>query len=250
MVDALKDDLSDELLTNQHANDQFEKDSKLDHKAEKKELNEVVVVATAMVLMIAGYDTTATTMAYVGYELARHQDVQDRLMQEIDEAFDNTESDNLDYSVVQGLSYMDMVFHEALRLYTPISILARGCTKDYTIPGTSIMIHKGQEVHFNTIGIHHDDKYYENPEEFDPENFSKERKAQRHPYTFFAFGQGPRSCIGMRFALLEAKIGLIKILKAHRFVTCKETPQKLTRDPTSILGISKENVWVKVMPRF
>jgi len=47
--------------------------------------------------------------------------------------------------------------------------------------------------------------------EFNPENFSKENKAKRHPYTYLPFGQGPRNCIGMRFALLEAKIALIQV---------------------------------------
>jgi cytochrome P450 len=48
-----------------------------------------------------------------------------------------------------------------------------------------------------------DEKYFSNPEKFDPENFSPEKKAERSPYTFLAFGQGPRNCIGMRFALLQ-----------------------------------------------
>jgi cytochrome P450 len=48
-----------------------------------------------------------------------------------------------------------------------------------------------------------DERFFENPEKFDPENFSPEKKSERSPYTFLAFGQGPRNCIGMRFALLQ-----------------------------------------------
>ena len=52
-----------------------------------------------------------------------------------------------------------------------------------------------------------DEKYFgSNPEKFDPDNFSPENKADRSPYTFLAFGQGPRNCVGMRFALLQVKI--------------------------------------------
>ena len=50
-----------------------------------------------------------------------------------------------------------------------------------------------------------DEKYFSNPEKFDPDNFSPEKKAERNPYAFLAFGQGPRNCIGMRFALLQVQ---------------------------------------------
>ncbi len=74
-------------------------------------------------------------------------------------------------------------------------------------------------------------------------------RAARSPYAFLAFGQGPRNCIGMRFALLEAKIGLIGILRNYSFVSCAQTPTEVTKDPASLLGNPAEPIAVKVIHR-
>ncbi len=68
MVDAMTSDMTSELSANEHAGDQFEEDSKLDHKAKggEKHLDEMIIVSTAMLILIAGYDTTAQTLSYLG----------------------------------------------------------------------------------------------------------------------------------------------------------------------------------------
>ncbi len=118
-----------------------------------------------------------------------------------------------------------------------------------SLRGTNITIKAGDEVHIPIQGIHRDPKYYPNPFKYNPENFSKEAKAKRSPYTFLAFGQGPRNCLGMRFALLEIKIGLVRMLRSYSFERCDRTPTKLTRDPGNLLGNPLEKIVVKVVPR-
>ncbi len=249
MLQAMKEDLSHDVNANEHAKDQFEKDSAMDHKSSKKEVDEVVIVATAMIMLIAGYDTTATTMSYLCYELARNQEIQAKLAAEIDEAFDNCDGENLDYNTVQNLPYLDMIISETLRLHNPAGFTTRAVANDYTLPGTNITLKKGHEVDIPIAGIHMDEKYYPNPHLFNPENFSKENKAKRSPYTFLAFGQGPRSCIGMRFALLEAKIGIVSVLKNHRLVTCSKTPLTVSKDPASLLGVPFERLYLQAEKR-
>ncbi len=68
-------------------------------------------------------------------------------------------------------------------------------------------------------------------------------------YTFLPFGQGPRNCMGMRFALYEAKVGLVALLRKYRFVRTADTPSKVTYDPTSQLGASGVPLWVKIEKR-
>ena len=66
----------------------------------------------------------------------------------------------------------------------------------------------------------------------------QEAKADRHIMAFLGFGQGPRNCIGLRFALIENKIALTKLLPLYEFVTCDETPRTLTLDPTDTININ------------
>ena len=86
-------------------------------------MDEDVVVATAMVFIMAGYDTTATLLSYGSYALAKNPEVQKRLQEEVDEAFAEAEGDFPEYSAVQELPYLDMVVHETLRLPPNLQLL-------------------------------------------------------------------------------------------------------------------------------
>jgi cytochrome P450 family 6 len=85
---------------------------------------------------------------------------------------------------------------ETLRKYPPLPILTRVCTKDYTVPNTTIKIKKGDMVGISTQALHNDPEYYPDPEKFDPERFSEENKKTRPDFTWIPFGEGPRLCIG------------------------------------------------------
>lgn len=85
---------------------------------------------------------------------------------------------------------------EALRKYPPVPVLARRCTKDYTIPDTNVVLEKGTDVSIPVYGLHRDEEYYPNPDKFDPERFSEENKSKIPQYTYLPFGEGPRICLG------------------------------------------------------
>lgn len=71
----------------------------------------------------------------------------------------------------------------------------RMCTKDYQMPGSSIVIPKGKCIVIPIYGTHMDPDYFSDPEKFIPERFSKDNKLLRNPYAFLPFGHGPRNCI-------------------------------------------------------
>jgi len=89
-----------------------------------------------------------------------------------------------------------LIVSEILRLYPAVVRLERKCAQDYRIPETNMVIPKGTYVGIAAAGIHRDEKYYPNPNQFDPERFNAENKAQRHQYAHMPFGHGPRNCIG------------------------------------------------------
>lgn len=85
---------------------------------------------------------------------------------------------------------------EVLRKFPATSRLERVCAKEYRSPDIGLVIPKGALVAIPLNSIHHSKEFYENPDKFDPEHFSPEKKATRNPYAFMPFGMGPRNCIG------------------------------------------------------
>lgn len=93
------------------------------------------------------------------------------------------------------------MFLETLRKHPPFPAVPRVCNKTYKIPGTEIVIEPGIMVHIPVQSVHRDPDYYPDPDKFDPERFNDENKALRKPFTFLAFGEGPRICIGIVYLL-------------------------------------------------
>merc|ERR1712106_1252130 len=97
MLDCMKD--GTQADTAEEPADQYEKDMKLtDNKKSKQNMDEITVVATALVLLVAGYDTTGMTLAYAAYELSKNPEIQKKLQDEIDEAFEESEGEIPDYN--------------------------------------------------------------------------------------------------------------------------------------------------------
>ena len=249
MIDCMKNiDISD--VNDNTESDQYENDMKMDHKKSKnKDITEDQVVATAMVLLVAGYDTTGMTLSFITYYLSQHPDAQTRLQEEIDEAFEDNNGKMPDYNTVIGLPYLEMCIFETLRMFSPVGVILRACVKPYTIPNTNIKLDKNDLILIPASGIHRDERFYPNPKQFNPENFSKEAKQSRSPYAFQGFGQGPRACIGMRFAMLEMKLALCELLHNFTFLPSQNNPKVFEVDPTSQLGYVKGGVWAKVVRR-
>jgi len=92
------------------------------------------------------------------------------------------------------------MFTETLRKHPIAPFLERNCCIDYELPAPNetrkIKLPVGIGVYIPVLGIHHDPKYFPEPEKFDPDRFTKENKISRPNYTYLPFGEGPRMCIG------------------------------------------------------
>lgn len=130
-------------------------------------------------------------------------------------------------------------------MYPTIATLHRIANTDYKLPDGAI-IPKGTFVIIPTYAMHHDADIYPLPETFDPERFSVEGRNTRHPYTYLPFGEGPRICVGMRFGIMQAKIGLAMLLSNFRFSTCPKTEKKLKIDQVKLTLTPQNGVWLKV----
>ncbi|XP_077488947.1 cytochrome P450 3A8-like [Amblyomma americanum] len=183
------------------------------------------IVSNCFLFMAAGYETTASTLAFVLYELAKHPDEQRRLHQEIMSAIPNKEA--ITYEDLQELKRLDAVIRECLRLYPPLVLVtARICPKDTHLANGHV-IPRGSHIVLPTWNVLHDPHLWSDPYNFDPNRFSESLDRDHLAASGVAFGLGPRECIGKRFALLELKAVLSKLLKKFKFSVCGETQTKM-----------------------
>jgi len=247
---------SGELQEEDDDQDQFHKDAEFKPSStvkrgfETRQELEDVVICNAFLLFFAGFDTSSTTMATTAYFLATNPDAQAKLLEEINEALADAEvGQHLDYQQVQKLPYLEGCILEALRLYPVVVGMERKCVKDYTFRGTNVTIKAGTLVQIPDRCMMKDERYWENPEVYDPTRFSEEEVAKRGPYDFFAFGHGPRNCIGKRFALLQTKIAILRLVANYQLVKCERTVDELVADPASINILPVGRMWIKCVKR-
>lgn len=201
------------------------------------------ITAQAFIFLVAGFETSATTLINCLYELAMNEGVQDRLRSEINKACGDQP---LTYETIFSIEYLGMVIDETLRKYPPSDILIRKSYKPYNIPDTELRLPEGTLILIPMYAIHHDPEYYPDPERFDPERFSAPNRAKRHPFVYLPFGEGPRNCIGMRFAFMEIRVGLIKLLRDFRVNPCPSTPVPLEVEVSGGLATPRGEVRLRL----
>lgn len=118
--------------------------------------------------------------------------------------------------------------------------------KDYPIEGTNHQFKAGQIVVIPAYALQRDPEYYPNPDAFDPDRFSPAESASRNPYTFLPFGEGPRNCIGSRFGMMQARIGIITLLSNFKLTLSPKTPCPLEISKTDFILSSVGGVWLKI----
>lgn len=108
-----------------------------------------------------------------------------------------------------------------MRKYPIIPNLFRKTQEDYKVPDSELVLEKGISVLIPVRAIHYDEDIYPEPHKFNPDRFSPEEIAKRHPQSFLGFGDGPRNCIGSRFAKMQMCIGITYLLTNFEFSTDK-----------------------------
>jgi cytochrome P450 len=153
--------------------------------------------------LIAGHDTTANTLAWTLYHLALDPEIEAKVLQEIA----NVGISSNEYPTpeqISSLKYMHRVLKEVLRLYPPVRVLGKYCKKDCVVPG-GYSIKAGNTCMISAYNMHRNPDVYPNPTKFDPERWTPEEEQKRSRYAWLPFSTGPRSCIGMAFALQGMK---------------------------------------------
>ncbi|MFJ7261331.1 cytochrome P450 [Streptomyces globosus] len=165
-----------------------------------------------LIFLLAGHETTATSLAYSLHLLALHPEQQALAREEVARVLGDREPEAAD---LERLPYLTRVLKEAMRLYPAAPVIGRNSVAateicGYAVPG-------GANVILAPWVTHRHPRYWPDPERFDPDRFTPEAEADRPRYAWFPFGGGPRACIGQHFSMLESVISLAVLLRAYEF---------------------------------
>jgi cytochrome P450 len=165
----------------------------------------------ATTFMLAGHETTANALTWMWYLLALNTDARDRMLAEVDDVLEGRRPTAAD---VPRLPWTTACFQEGMRVLPPAWVIPRLCVQDDVIDGHRIP--RGATVYIPIHQIHHDERYWPDPEVYDPTRFLPEQARHHHRSAYLPFGGGRRICIGSSFALMEAT--LITAMMSQRFV--------------------------------
>src|SRR5580700_10683574 len=157
-----------------------------------------LILSESMQLLVAGHETSSNALSWLLYLLSARPDCVDRVRDEFDSVLGDRA---LSYSDVGKFEFTTRVILEALRLYPPFWMVDRMALADDR--AGDVAIPRGSTVVVFIHGVHHSPQYWENPESFNPERFTKANEKLHRPFTHLPFGAGPRGCIGGNYATLQ-----------------------------------------------
>lgn len=193
------------------------------------------LIAQCFIFFLAGFDTSATAVSFAVYQVAINQEVQERLIEEIKGVQRELQGAKLTYEVIQEMKYLDAVVSEVLRIMPPVAFTDRVCTKEFTFDDNKGFKHhfvEGDNIWIPMFGLHMDEKYFRDAEQFNPDRFMGENKQLINPDTYMPFGVGQRNCIASRFALMEVKAFLFYFLANFSIQATERTQIPLKIMPT------------------
>lgn len=195
----------------------------------------------AITLLLAGHETTALVLSWTLHLLGQNPDVLARLGMEIAEVVGEHPARTDD---LPRLKYAESVILESMRLYPPAWVIGRESTGPFEIGGQTFPA--GTTIFISQWVLHHDKRYFEDPESFRPERWRNDLAKRLPRFAYMPFGGGPRVCIGQRFAMMEAILILTTI--AQRFAVEWLSEHRISPFPSITLR-PKGGVWVKLQER-
>jgi cytochrome P450 len=165
-------------------------------------------------LLLAGHETTASTLGWTLHLINNRPDVQERLRAEAVEVLGDRAPV---YEDLHRLRYTTMVLQEAIRLFPPVWILTRKAQGDDVVGGYHVPA--GSDVLICPFTLHRHPEFWDAPERFDPERFDPDRPVDRPRYAHLPFGAGPRFCVGNNLGMVEATFVIAALARRMTLAT-------------------------------
>ncbi|GAB1859801.1 Cytochrome P450 4C1-like isoform X1 [Camponotus japonicus] len=173
-------------------------------------------------ILVAGSDTTAVTVNFAIFVLANFPEIQEKVYEELSEIYgnENLNSAPIKYEDLQHMDYLSRVIKETMRIFPIVACVVRHLKEDIKIG--EYVLPKGAEIFLPFIKVHRDEKYWKNPLVFDPDRFLLCNMADRHPYSYLPFSNGPRNCIGWKYGVVSMKVMLATLIRTFIFKVDKK----------------------------
>jgi cytochrome P450 len=181
-------------------------------------MDEQQVRDEALIFLLAGHETTSTAITFSLHLLGRHPEEQERVHAELAEVLGGRAPGMAE---LPALERSAMALKEAMRLYPPAYATGRRAEAEDEIGGYRIP--QGANMVVSQWATHRHPRFWDDPEAYHPERFTREREDERHPYAYFPFGRGPRACIGSNFAMLEALAAIAVLVQRFRIRSDQES---------------------------
>jgi len=194
----------DDVLTRLIASTAQETDKRVTDRRMRDEL---------VTLLLAGHETTASTVGWTLHLVSRHPRVRERLHEEAVTVYTRRRPT---YEDLPRLRYTNMVLQEAMRLYPPVWILPRRAVADDEVGGYHVPA--GAEVLVCPYTLHRHPRYWPEPGRFDPGRFDPDMPVDRPRYAHIPFGGGPRFCVGNHLGMMEATFVISTLMRDLRLV--------------------------------
>ena len=197
---------------------------------ERGDLSEREVEDNMVAILLGGHDTTAVTLTYALYLLSEHPEIRKGLVEEYEEVVGAEKDEEAAGTGLPGVSAFDdlertrNVISETLRLYPPAFTANRQATEPVSLGGYEFP--EGAQFLMPQWVLHRDERFWDEPERFDPSRWSRE--TDRPEYAYFPFSGGPRHCIGMHFARLELTLVLSTLVGHLELDVSVEEPLTFT----------------------
>lgn len=191
--------------------------------------------------MFAGHDTTATSLGFILYLISRHREVQNKLFSELKEVLQDDKDRPILQKDMQEMKYLEIVIKESLRLYPVVPFIGRYADKDYVYKGN--IIPEGATITPFIFACNRNPKYHKDPDTFRPERF--EEMTGKNPFSNIPFSAGLRNCIGQKFAMLELKNIVAKLLCKYEFLPPENDEPLILASETVLKSVKGINCRLK-----
>ncbi|KAH8262761.1 hypothetical protein KR026_012221 [Drosophila bipectinata] len=219
--------------------------------ADKKDLTTRQLLARTMTFLLDGFETTAGVLAHMLLFLGRNPKVQQRLREEI---LPRLRDGIIPFEELNDLPYLDACLNETLRLFPPGFMSNKLCTETIELPnkdGPNFVVEKGTTVIVPHYCFMQDEEFFTDSQAFQPERFLEPDAAKKYKDrgVFMGFGDGPRICIGMRFATAQIKAAIVELLTNFNVRINPKTRNDNDLEATAILASLRGGIWLDLESR-